>query len=151
MMNQDTAFARQAIQELAARYSDALNQRNWQSFNSCWMWGSIYKVQGPTSIEKKGLEAISAEAKAALGQMETFFNVTHPGVIEVFGREAKARFPVTEYRHLIGAGRRTTVLGFYEDELKWAMTGQWVFEKRTFTVVYSEDTAPKIGPVQVRA
>src|ERR1700735_4861660 len=114
-MNAQTALPRQAIQELATRYSDALNRRDWQTFQSCWMWVSTYKIQGPTPVEKTGFETIMAEMKASLMQMETFFQITHPGVIEVFGREAKARFPVTEVARFADGKRGISVTGFFED------------------------------------
>ena len=150
-MNQHSALARQAIQELAARYSDALNRRDWQAFQSCWMWTSIYKVQGPTPIERKGFEAILAEMKASLNQMETFFQITHPGIIAVFGREGKARFPVTEVGRFVDEKRGITVMGFFEDELRLGMDGHWHFEKRTHTVVHWEEIVPKVAPSEASA
>jgi hypothetical protein len=150
-MNAQTALARQAIQELAARYSDALNRRDWQAFQNCWMWESTYRVQGPTPIEKKSFETILAEMKESLSPMETFFQITHPGIIEVFGREGKARFPVTEVGRFVDGSKGITVTGFFEDEVRLGMDGNWHFEKRTHTVVHWEEIVPTVPPSEASA
>jgi len=78
-MNAPSALAKQAIQELAANYSDALNRRDWQAFRSCWLWEATYKIQGPTPIEKKGFEANPSHS-------------VHPAIFQgMAGRKSKAR------------------------------------------------------------
>jgi hypothetical protein len=139
MMNDQLAFSKLAIQEMAARYSESLIRRDWNTFHSCWTWGGVYRVQGLTSMEKKGLDAIAAAMKAHLEGLEGFFHTTQPGVIEVFGREAKARFPFIEARRAQGEETRTTLYGHYEDEWRLGMTGLWQLEKRTCTILSRDE------------
>ena len=118
------------IQGLAARYSDAVNERNLEAFRGLWMSNRpIWEIGPPLQSRAEGIDAIVALQRRLMQAEQYFMQMTHLGVIEIKGDQATARFVMRER----GRGEQTYYdnLAVYEDVLV-REAGGWRFAKRSY-------------------
>lgn len=81
------------IQGLAARFSDAVNERNFEAFGGLWRSGRpIWEIGPPLQARAEGIEEIVAMLRRLMQAEQYFMQMTHSGVIEIKGDQATARF-----------------------------------------------------------
>jgi len=116
-----------SISRLAACYSEAICR------GAIHEAVQVYTPEGvlssSTTEDAVGYAAIERTIKKAVEAFEFVYNTTIPGVIDVDGDRARARFQVTELakRH---DGTTLHFLGTYDDELQRGPDG-WRFTRRT--------------------
>jgi hypothetical protein len=118
------------IQGLAARFSDAVNERDFEAFNRLWCSDRpVWDIGPPLKSRAEGIDQIMALLRRLMGIERYFVQMTHSGVIEIKGDQATARFVEQEW----GRGESTyyNCLGVYEDVLL-REAGGWRFAKRSF-------------------
>ena len=118
------------IQGLAARYSDAVNERNLEAFRGLWTSNRpIWEIGPPLQSRAEGIDAIVALQRRLMQAEQYFMQMTHLGVIEIKGDQATARFVMRER----GRGEQTYYdnLAVYEDVLV-REAGGWRFAKRSY-------------------
>lgn len=118
------------IQALAARFSDAVNERNIDAFSQLWALGKpIWEIGPPFSARAEGLEAIVELVRGLLLSQQYFMQMTHSGVVAIDGDRAIARF--VEREHGKGAGTYYDCLAVYEDVVVREPRG-WRFRERHY-------------------
>ena len=121
------------IQHLAQVYADGVMQRDAQLWGSTWASDGEWHLM-PGMDPVKGRENLKAFWS---GVMEGYPNVLHwvqPGLIEVDGDTATARFYVQE-NIKPAEGDSFRVAGVYNDELI-KEDGAWKFAVRRFSSMY---------------
>jgi SnoaL-like domain len=120
------------IQQLYARYSDAIMRNDAKTFGSCWIAHGYWFLLG---IEYRGKEAIvEAYSKSVVGT-DFIMHLAISPFISINGDKAKVRSQVQEILHFCGGGAMI-ILGNYNDELH-KVDGQWHFAERRISVRYS--------------
>ena len=91
------------IQALAARFSDAVNERDVTAFAQLWASDDpIWEIGPPLPSRAEGKDAIIAMLKGLFKIERYFMQMTHSGVLTIDGDRATARFVERER----GQGRR---------------------------------------------
>lgn len=118
------------IQRLAARFSDAVNERDVAAFRSLWAGqGAVWEIGEPLPLRSEGLDAVVRMLEGLFVIEHYFMQMTHTGVIQIDGDQATARFAIREH----GRGEDTFYdnLAVYEDELV-RQTDGWRFRRRSY-------------------
>ena len=118
-----------SIRNLAARFTDAVNERDLASFRQLWTDDAVWEIGPPLQSRADGVEEIVALLRRLLQAEQYFMQMTHSGVIEIKGDRATARFVERER----GRGESTYYdsLAVYEDVLVREEEG-WRFAKRSY-------------------
>ena len=126
------------IQALAARFSDAVNQRDVTAFAQLWASDHpVWEIGPPLPSRAEGRDAIIAMLKG-LFQIERYFmQMTHSGVITIDGDRATARFVVRERGK--GDGTYYDNLAVYNDVLVREPAG-WRFLERHYQYRFLDQT-----------
>jgi uncharacterized protein (TIGR02246 family) len=128
-----------AIRNLAARFTDAVNERDAGAFRRVWTEDAVWEIGPPRGALAEGLDAI-VEMFVRLLQPETLFiQLTHSGMIDFTGPDsATARF--TERERGKGQNDYYENLAIYRDELVRTANG-WRFEARVYEYRYLDTSA----------
>ncbi|MDP9995193.1 hypothetical protein J2W30_006226 [Variovorax boronicumulans] len=139
-----------SIHRLAARFSDAVNERNEEAFVQLWSPNhAVWRIGPPLPSLAEGRDAITALLRTLYGIERYFMQLTHSGVIEVVGDRATARFVIRE--HGRGSDTYYDNLAVYNDELVREKSG-WCFAQRSYTYRFLnqkpfDETAFDVAPV----
>ena len=123
----------QTIQRLAQIYADGVMQRDAE------LWGSTFATDGEWHLGAdrppvKGRENLKAFWSQVMAGYPNVLHWVQPGVIEVEGDRAQARFYVQE-NIKDAEGNAFRVAGVYNDELI-KEGGEWRFAVRRFHSIY---------------
>jgi ketosteroid isomerase-like protein len=119
------------IQQLAARFSDAVNERDVGAFESTWAEaGAVWEIGQPSPLRGEGREGIARMLDQLFTIEHYFMQMTHSGVVDLNGDHATARFAIRE--HGRGAGTFYDNLAVYNDDLIRQPDG-WRFLRRTYS------------------
>lgn len=139
-----------AVRNLYDKYTDAVNRRDWETYESCWTSDAVWQLHPPINVLKTGIEDIMTEARRAVESQELFVQMNHAIVIsDLTENTARGRVTLNE----IGKARRDVppalpgvegmnILAFYTDEIV-KENGKWQFKKRVYDVVYINFSAPE--------
>ena len=120
------------IQQLYARYSDAIMRNDAETFGSCWSEDAYWLLLGN---EYRGREAIVEAYSNSVGGTDFIMHLAISPLISIDGDKAKVRSQVQEILHFPGGGGMI-ILANYNDELQ-KVDGQWLFADRRISVRYS--------------
>ena len=133
-----TVEDRLEIQALAARFSDAVNERDVTAFAQLWASDRpIWEIGPPLQSRAEGIDEIIAMLRR-LFQIECYFmQMTHSGVVTIDGDRATARFVERER----GQGDDTYYynLAVYDDVLVREPAG-WRFLERHYRSRFLDQT-----------
>lgn len=120
------------IQQLYARYSDAIMRNDSETFGSCWSDNAYWLLVGD---EFRGKEAIvEAYCNSVVGS-DFIMHLAIAPLISINGDKAKVRSQVQEIIHFSGGGA-IILLGNYNDELQ-KIDGEWLFAARRVSLRYT--------------
>jgi uncharacterized protein (TIGR02246 family) len=136
-----TAFEdRFAIRELVDRYSDAVNERDWPAFESCFTEDGVWDVGAPFSFVLEGRALIVQIASEKISEQQYVIQTPHAVVIKLNGDTATVRATMQEcMRAPDGSGMQ--MFGTYYDDLVRTADG-WRFKLRRFRTAIFEAKAP---------
>jgi ketosteroid isomerase-like protein len=120
-----------AIERLLARYADAVNRRDAETWASLWTEDGVWQAFG-TAFE--GRDRVVATWKGAMQGFRFVFHVVHSGLIEVRGDEAHGRWSISEQLQT-AAGEPAILLALYHDDYRREPDG-WRFARRELEVRY---------------
>ncbi len=120
------------IQQLYARYSDAIMRGDTETFGSCWSDDGFWFLLGNEYRGKKSIVEAYTNTTAAT---DFVMHLALSPLISIKGDSAKVRSQVQEIIHFAG-GMAVQLLGNYNDELI-KVDGEWLFADRRISVCYS--------------
>ena len=120
------------IQQLYARYSDAIMRNDSRTFGSCWSDDAYWLLLGNEYRGKKAI--VEAYSQSVVGT-DFIMHLAISPLISLNGDKAKVRSQVQEILHF-SSGGAMIILGNYNDELH-KVDGQWLFAERRISVRYS--------------
>ena len=123
---------RMEIQHLAQRYADGVMQRDPE------IWGSTWAADGAWDLGRgepvSGREAVVEFWSSVMSGYPLVLHWVQPGLIEVHGDTATARFYIQERLRDTDGGSFYTA-GVYNDALL-KEGGEWKFKLRVFSAMY---------------
>jgi hypothetical protein len=130
-----------AIRNLAARFTDCANERDFDGFADLWSAHGVWEIGPPLASRAEGVDAIVAMLKRLLAPQTGFMQMTHSGVIQIDGDRATARFVQREHAYGKGTGangadRFYENLAVYNDTLAREVDGKWRFTCRRYVYRY---------------
>ena len=128
-----------AIRNLAARFSDCCNERDYCGFADLWSARGVWEIGPPLPARAQGVDAIVAMLRALLTPQISFMQMTHSGVVQIDGDRATARF--VEREHGMGEAAFYENLAVYNDELVREADCKWRFVRRSYVYRYLDDSA----------
>ena len=120
------------IQQVYARYSDAIMRNDAETFASCWSDDGYWLLLGN---EYRGKEAIVEAYSNSVGGTDFIMHLAISPLVSIHGDKARVRSQVQEIIHFTSGGSMI-ILGNYNDELR-KVDGQWLFVDRRISVRYS--------------
>jgi uncharacterized protein (TIGR02246 family) len=130
-MSDETAD-RLAIQELIARYNDAVMRMDAASWSSTWAEDGVWSLPG-VGDGIIGRERIVETWKMAMSQFEFVGFFASPGPLHVDGDTARGTLYQQEILYLKEGGERRVIGRYTDDFVK--VDGQWKFAKRVYEVL----------------
>ncbi len=132
----DTSADIQAIRNLVARYSDAVNRRDSAAWGDCWAEeGSSWKIMGMAPEGRAGIVDLWEQL---MGGFPFVVQMPSECLVEVSGDTGTVRAYLTETgKGPDGKGLLT--LGVYHDRVQRDPDG-WRFTERAFDSMYSGPT-----------
>jgi len=120
------------IQQLYAKYSDAIMRNDAEAFGSCWSDDGYWLLLGN---EYHGKEAIVESYTNAVAMSDFIMHLAISPLISIDGDKAKVRSQVQEILHFSNGGAMI-LLGNYNDEVH-KVDGKWLFFDRRISLRYS--------------
>lgn len=120
------------IQQLYARYSDAIARKDPETFASCWSEDAYWLLLGNEFRGRK--EIVQAYSNSVAGT-DFILHLASAPLISIDEDRARVRSQVQEIIHFSGSGAML-ILANYNDELR-KIDGQWLFTDRRINVRYS--------------
>lgn len=128
-----------AIQQLAARFTDAVNERDPAAFAGLWVDGdALWEIGEPLASRAQGREQIVAMLERLMAIESHFMQLTHSGVINLDGDRATARWDMRERGR--GDGTYYDNLAVYNDILVRTLDG-WRFQSRAYSYRFLDQSA----------
>jgi hypothetical protein len=128
-----------AIRNLAARFTDAVNERDVDAFRKLWTDDAVWEIGPPLSARADGVGTIAEMFVRLLEPKTLFIQLTHSGVINFTDNDsATARF--TERERGKGLHDYYENLAVYRDELVRA-PNVWRFKSRKYEYRYLDTSA----------
>jgi len=122
---------RMDIQQLAVRFSDAVNERDVAAFGDLWAKkDAVWEIGDPLPSRAEGRDAIVRMLEGLFTIEHYFMQMTHAGVITLDGDHATARFAIRERGR--GSDSFYDNLAVYDDDLVREPEG-WRFLRRTYS------------------
>lgn len=137
MTSTDTTPAQIAIQDLTARFTDAVNRRASEDLAALFTVDGEWHVPGVPVA--RGRDAISAQLTSLLTSFTRLIQLTHSGHVDVAGERASAVWYVTETAQ-DEADNGFEFTGVYTDALVRTPEG-WRFSERSFAFLYRSKAA----------
>lgn len=145
----DFAAAEAGIRQLHARFVDAVWRKDAEAFAASFARDGEWKIAG---MHMKGRDEIGSTFAKLLGACERV--ATTPGlpILEVNGKTAQGRLPLSELAKMVD-GTTALTLGIYHDQYV-EEDGRWLFQWRHFSLQYRGPTdfsadmvpSPDYGP-----
>ena len=127
-----TPTPREAIAELAHRYSDAVVYRDLEKWGACWAEDSRWVLSPKRTVS--GRAAIIELWRSSVAQFRAIVQVTHNGEVHVDGDAGTGRWYISEH-YLRADGAPGILLAHYDDSYA-CIDGSWLFTSRALVVQY---------------
>lgn len=128
-----------AVRALAARFTDAANERDFDAFAELWSARAVWDIGPPLPARAQGVDAIVDMLRRLLAPQVLFMQMTHSGVVSITGDRATARF--VERERGKGEGAFYENLAVYNDKLVREADGVWRFARRSYRYRFLDDAA----------
>ena len=120
------------IQTLAQTYAHGVMSRDAEVWASTWAEDSVWYLGTPEPVS--GRDNIVKLWKGAMGAYPVVLHMVQPGIIDVDGATATARWYIHE-SIVTADGDQIYNVGVYNDTLK-KIDGAWKFSSRKFNSMY---------------
>ena len=130
------------IRNLAGRFSDAANRRDFAAFGKLWTTDGKWQVLDPFPFHAEGAANIQSKIGEMIGQFELFVQMTHEGVVELNGETATGRWTVQEMVKSKDGKIFQNNVAMYDDKLE-KQNGKWLFASRIYHYIYFDESELK--------
>ena len=120
-----------ALQQLMARYVDAVNRRDGEAWARTWAEDGVWRLMG---MEVKGREAILELWQQLVAGFEFAVLMPSSSLLEVNGNRADGIWYLQEFTR-DRQGERALALSRYLDSYG-KVKGQWYFQSRQYDFIY---------------
>jgi uncharacterized protein (TIGR02246 family) len=121
-----------AIQQLMARYVDAANRRDGESWAQTWAEDGCWSLMG---MEVQGREAILGLWQQVVAGFEFAILMPSSSLVEVDGDTASGHWYLQEFTRDL-QGEKMFALSRYLDTYS-KVDGEWYFQRRQYEFIYS--------------
>jgi len=119
-----------ALRTLLAKYTDAVNRRNADSWISCWSIDAHWDLLGNLA---NGREEILGLWQHMMAGFESVTMLPSSSLFSVDGETASGHHYLQEFS-LDKEGNRLTLISRYEDQYR-KVDGQWLFQSRHYQIM----------------
>jgi ketosteroid isomerase-like protein len=132
VLNEGAVADEQAIRQLTASFSDAVNRRAFDDFGQLWLPDGVWAIPGLE--DAVGPNAIVAQLEQLISSFDFLLQLLHGGQVWVEGDAARARWYLVELGRT-SDGQGVHFAGVYQDRLVRTNAG-WKFGARKFDFLY---------------
>jgi ketosteroid isomerase-like protein len=130
-----------AIQDLVARFDDAVNRRDIDEFKTLWAEDGVWEIGDPMPLRVVGAGAIAETWSGMIAGTDWLFRGSFAGVVAFDGDKGTGRWPCIE-TGTFSDGRGYDNRAFYDDVYA-RIDGNWRFQRRHYTYLWlSNDKLP---------
>jgi uncharacterized protein (TIGR02246 family) len=126
------------IRGLAARFSDAVNRRDFNTFGDLFTDDGIWEIGEPFPSQAAGRKNVAMMLRNLWAPWDFFFQMTHTGVIDVAAdrQTATARWEMREVARSPDGSQSYDNLAMYYDRLARTHDGSWRFAERRYHYIW---------------
>ena len=126
------------IRDLAARFSDAVNRRDFDAFGDLFTENGVWEIGEPFPSRAAGRENVATMLRNLWAPWDFFFQMTHTGVIDVAPdrQTATARWQMQEVARSPDGSQSYDNLAMYDDRLVRTHDGSWRFAERRYRYIW---------------
>jgi len=126
------------IRDLAARFSDAVNRRDFDAFGDLFADGGIWEIGEPFPSRAAGRQNVATMLRNLWAPWDFFFQMTHTGVIDVAPdrQTATARWEIQEIARTPDGSQSYDNVAMYYDRLVRTHDGSWRFAERRYHYIW---------------
>lgn len=121
------------IQNLVARYADAVTRRDFDALEAIFAPDAVWEATGAKRFVYEGSELVPG-IRSIVEQSEFLAQIHSPAIVEIAGERATTRVTALEVVEMQAYGLRFEQFGIYEDNLR-KVDGRWLFVERRFTTL----------------
>jgi len=119
-----------ALRNLMSQYTDAVNQRDADSWICCWAEGADWDLLG---TKAKGREEILGLWQHMMAGFESVTMLPSSSLFSIDGEKASGHWYLQEFS-LDKEGKRLTLISRYEDQYR-KVDDQWLFQSRHYQIM----------------
>jgi uncharacterized protein (TIGR02246 family) len=126
------------IRDLAARFSDAVNRRDFDAFGDLFADGGIWEIGEPFPSRAAGRQNVATMLRNLRAPWDFFFQMTHTGVIDLAPdrQTATARWEIQEIARTPDGSQSYDNVAMYYDRLVRTHDGSWRFAERRYQYIW---------------
>ena len=126
------------IRDLAARFSDAVNRRDFDAFGDLFADDGIWEIGEPLPSRAAGRENVATMLRNLWAPWAFFFQMTHTGVIDVAPdrQTATARWEMREIARTPDGSQSYDNVAMYYDRLVRTHNHSWRFAERRYHYIW---------------
>jgi ketosteroid isomerase-like protein len=133
------------IQQLVARFDDAVNRRDVAEFSSLWANDATWEIGEPRAMRVSNAATIIDTWTHMLDGTQWLFRGSFEGVLTVAGDIATGRWPCIE-TGVFANGEGYNNCAYYDDEYVRSR-GVWLFAKRRYVYLWLSSGKLPGGPI----
>jgi len=119
-----------ALRDLMAKYTDAVNQRDADSWINCWAEDADWDLLGSKAKDRKEILELWQQMMAGFESVTMLPSSSH---FSIDGENASGHWYLQEFS-LDKQGKRLTLISRYEDQYR-KLDGQWLFQSRRYQIM----------------
>ncbi len=130
----DKLLLQNDIEDLLARFDDAVLRNDRETFRSLWVENGVWEISAPVPMRADGTDTIVAALESFHAVNEFFFRSTSRPVIHADGDRATFRTPTVELARRAGGIGYANVAMYFDEARR--VQGEWRFVRRFYQYLW---------------